>query len=88
MRNDEKHSGPPPAGFLRLAPMPKHLEHRYPTWNIRELKPGGEWWATRRGGTRLTDEALIAGLSMTLVRDTPDQLAEALAQETEIENTL
>lgn len=64
------------------------LRAAYRTWNIRPSSEGGCLLATRLDRLSLTDAELVAGLHMTLVEETPDSLAHALAAQTDIEDAL
>ncbi|WP_106403045.1 hypothetical protein [Actinocorallia populi] len=64
------------------------LQRKHPDWNIRPFGDQGCYIATRLGCPFLTDEELVAGLYMTLVEDTLEDLGEALAIQVEIEDSL
>jgi hypothetical protein len=63
------------------------LQAQYPGWNIRRPAAMRCMVATRIDRF-LTDEEISAGLSMTLVEDTPTRLTEALAAQLKIERSL
>ncbi|MEO5877957.1 MAG: hypothetical protein ABIS86_08185 [Streptosporangiaceae bacterium] len=60
----------------------------YPAWYTRRPANAPYVIATRDDRTHLTDAELRAGLSMTLIEDTPEALSEALATQLTIERTL
>ncbi|GAA2723970.1 hypothetical protein [Actinocorallia aurantiaca] len=64
------------------------LQKEHPDWNIRAFSDKTCYIATRLGCPFLTDEELVAGLYMTLVEDTLEELKEALATQTKIEDAL
>lgn len=61
------------------------LRARFPQWYSRRPKNGPYVIATRQDRTHLTDDELVAGMSMTLMADTAEALGEALAQQDVIE---
>jgi hypothetical protein len=67
---------------------PAALQRDHPAWHIRRSPVGDYFLATRHDRMSLTDAELHAGLSMTLIENTPTQLREALTHEAEIEATL
>ncbi|ROO83046.1 hypothetical protein EDD29_0535 [Actinocorallia herbida] len=64
------------------------LRKKYPTWRIRPTAEGTSLMATRWDRFGLTDAELVAGLHMTLIEDTPDELTAALTAQHAIEDTL
>ncbi|MEO3782629.1 hypothetical protein ABGB12_04815 [Actinocorallia sp. B10E7] len=64
------------------------LQKQHPNWNIRTFNDKTCYIATRLGCPFLTDEELVAGLYMTLVEDTLEELEEALATQAKIEDAL
>ncbi|REE95977.1 hypothetical protein [Thermomonospora umbrina] len=63
------------------------LQQQYPDWYIRRPPTMGCLVATRIGGP-LTNRQIYRGLSATLVEDTYEKLAESLAAQRRIEDTL
>src|SRR5262249_20224765 len=60
------------------------LRERHPEWMIRPTAAGALLMATRRDRYHLSADELGAGLAMTLIEETPEALAEALAAQSRI----
>jgi hypothetical protein len=64
------------------------LRRRYPAWRTRRPANASYVIATRNDRAHLTEEELTAGLAMTLIEDTAEELRDALAAQLRIERTL
>ena len=64
------------------------LRRSYPAWRTRRPANASYVIATRSDRVHLTEEELTAGLAMTLIEDTLDELREALAVQLRIERAL
>lgn len=64
---------------------PKAMERRWPGWRIRRTGRGGRMWsAVRKGKRQLTVDETSAGLAMTLLADTREELVEQLQEQHQI----
>ncbi|GAB3275400.1 hypothetical protein GCM10027589_00530 [Actinocorallia lasiicapitis] len=66
----------------------KALQLAHPTWHIRRPANATYVIATRTDRTHLSDDELLAGLSMTLIENTPTLLRDSLTTQQKIERTL
>lgn len=66
----------------------ERLQKQYPAWRIRESVNARCVLATRLDRLDLTPNELYMGLYMTLIEDTTERLATALAGQAEIEWSL
>jgi hypothetical protein len=66
----------------------ERLQEQYPAWRIRKSANERCVLATRLDRLNLTPAELYAGLCMTLIEDSPDSLALALANQAEKEGAL
>lgn len=58
------------------------MEAAWPGWRIRRTGRGGQMWsAVRRGRRQLTVDETSAGLAMTLLADSREELAEQLQEQ-------
>lgn len=64
------------------------LRETFPAWNIRSSASGRSVMATRRDRRALSGHELWAGLAMTIIKDSVEELADALADQRTIESAL
>ena len=60
------------------------MEADWPDWRIRRTGRTGKLWSAVRRGRQLTVEQTSAGLAMTLLADSREDLAEQLQAQSEI----